>query len=315
MGLRRVFILTITLVIVSIVAVLVFLYRSKKAKKHVHYTKSLPDTIRPVQGKPGISSSAGSKIVKIIPGNAQHIGVREEQQDAFGFSSLEDVEIVARNGVLAVVADGMGGLAMGKEASGIAVSTMLKAYTAKMPDESIPEALNRILLEANNAVLNMAKKSGLEGEVGTTLAAVVIYNNDELYWISAGDSRIYLYRGSYLTKLTKEHIYARELTNEVIKGNISREEALSHPDGNALTSYLGLPNLREVDRNIKPLALKPGDYIVLCSDGLYGALTEQEFSEAMNGNPQHIAELLVQKALSKNQNYQDNLTVAILACD
>src|SRR6516225_11406414 len=108
--------------------------------------------------------------MRFAPGNAQHIGARQQQQDAFGFSDPSDKAFVAHGGFLGVVADGMGGLTQGSEASSTAVRSFLQAYKLKTAKESVAEALTRSLLEANRAVLRVAENASL-GEVGTTLAA------------------------------------------------------------------------------------------------------------------------------------------------
>jgi protein phosphatase len=148
--------------------------------------------------------------MKFVAGNAQHIGARPEQQDAFGFSDPGNREFVAHAGFLGVVADGMGGLAHGSAASQTAVLAFLQAYGRKKARESIPDALMRCLREANGAVLRVAEKISPRDELGTTLVAAVLHESC-LYWVSCGDSRIYLARGKFLTRLTSDHTLAREL--------------------------------------------------------------------------------------------------------
>src|SRR5258708_7794356 len=114
--------------------------------------------------------------MRIAPGNAQDIGARTDQQDAFGFSDPGKSGFVSHGGVAAVVADGMGGLAHGAKASKTAVHTFLLAYEAKTPSEPIPDALQRALLEANRAVCSLAAGADMKSGVGTTLAAVVIHD-------------------------------------------------------------------------------------------------------------------------------------------
>lgn len=252
--------------------------------------------------------------MKVVPGNAQHIGSRETQQDDFGFTDLDDRDFTAHAGVLAVLTDGMGGLAMGAEASRLAKRTMLDEYQAKAAKEAVPQALERALRAANNAVFQIARKAGLEGDVGTTMVAAVVRGAD-LYWVSVGDSRIYLCRDGQLTQLTTDHVYSRQLAGEVAKGRMSKEEAAGHPDRDALTSFLGLEEIEEIDRNVRSFPLQPGDRILLCSDGLYRALSAEEIAERLADDPQNAAESLVERAVSKERRYQDNLTVAILACE
>ena len=251
----------------------------------------------------------------VIPGNAQHIGARSEQQDSFGFSDFENATFVKHAGILSVVADGMGGLALGKDSSAIAVQTFLATYAAKEPDEQIAEVLDRSLHSANRAVNRRAAEAGVEGEAGTTLVAVVIHEG-KLYRISAGDSRIYLFRQGELRQITTDYNYGRVLDRMVEKGEISLGEAASHPSRAALTSYLGKAEVDEYDRpSDMALELLSGDKVLLASDGLFGFLPEEDIVRAMASEPQHAAEALVQETVSRQIPYQDNVTVAVLGYD
>ena len=250
--------------------------------------------------------------LRITPGNAQHIGARGEQQDSFGFSVFDDADHVGHAGILAVVADGMGGLAMGKDASAVAVNTFLSTYMDKAPAEKIAAVLDRSLHAANRAVNKMAKDAGLEGEVGTTLVAVVIHEG-MLYRTAAGDSRIYLFRDGQIRQLTTDYNYGRVLDRMVAKGEMNRSEAETHPSRAALTSFLGKDELDEYDNpSDHPLALQPGDKILLASDGLFGFLPETDFSRLLMAEPQKAAENMVNETLALQRPYQDNITVAIL---
>ena len=127
--------------------------------------------------------------MRIVPGNARSAGARESQQDEFGFSDMEDRAFTAHGGVLAVVADGMGGLAMGREAARTAKTAMIREYEAKPPQEDVPRALHHALRQANAAVFEMARRAGIEeGKTGSTLAAAVV-RGENPYWASVGDSR------------------------------------------------------------------------------------------------------------------------------
>lgn len=249
----------------------------------------------------------------ISPGNCQHIGSRSSQQDAFGFSDKDDAEFVVHGGVLAVVADGMGGMANGGEASHLAVRAFLHAYMAKLADEAVPMALHRALDEANQTVITLAHEVG-EENVGTTLVAAVIHD-DALHWVSVGDSRLYLWRKEQLTQLNQDHIYANDLDRDAASGYISPEEAENHPERASLTSYLGLDCLESIDQSPIPFRLLVGDRLFLCSDGLYAALEEIEIAPLFKHEAQRSAEDLITLALAKERPNQDNLTVAILACD
>jgi PPM family protein phosphatase len=249
--------------------------------------------------------------MKFVAGNAQDIGARPQQQDAFGFSDPGDPKFVAHAGFLGVVADGMGGLTHGSDASRSAVHAFLSAYTRKSAGESIPKALTRCLGEANLGVLRVAQNVPPGDEVGTTLVAAVLHDHT-LYWVSVGDSRIYLLHGSTLTQLTADHVYARELNHQVAEGRITLRDALVHPERSSLTSYLGQVEPAHVDKNVRPLHVNNDDCVMLCSDGFYRALTDQELVTAFRTPPQAACDTLVRKALAKQRKQQDNLTVIAL---
>lgn len=249
----------------------------------------------------------------VLPGNCQHIGARSSQQDAFGFSDKDDLAFVAHGGVLALVADGMGGMAHGGEASHTAVRTFLQSYMGKSTDETVPIALQRALDEANQAVIALAYQAD-EEDVGTTMVAAVIHGN-ALHWVSVGDSRLYLWRDRHLTQLTEDHIYANDLDRDAANGNISRADAENHPERRSLTSYLGLTSLDLIDHNPKPFPLFVRDRLLLCSDGLYVALMESDIAPLFNRDTQQTAEDMIALVLAKTRPGQDNLTAAILACE
>jgi PPM family protein phosphatase len=249
--------------------------------------------------------------MKVIPGNAQAVGTRQEQQDAFGFTDIDDATFVAHGGVLAVVADGMGGMVMGRQASQRAVDALLQAYAEKGSDEPIPEALRRSLQAANAAVVQLAAAANVAGDVGTTSVAAVIHQG-QLYWTSVGDSRLYLYRQGNLTQLTTDHAFATELAKAVQEGVISQEEAERHPERRSLTSYLGQSSLAKVDCNDTPFILQRGDRILLCSDGLYGTLESGEMSAVLRADPQPAAEALINAALKRPRSHQDNITAVVM---
>jgi protein phosphatase len=252
--------------------------------------------------------------VKLRPGNAQHQGARETQQDSFGFSDLDDRPFVAHAGLLGVVADGMGGMAHGGAAGMTAVRTLLQEYAAKTADESIPDALLRSLRLANDAVVDMARQAGTPDEVGTT-AAVVVVHDAALHWIAAGDTRIYVCRDGRLTQVNPDHVYGAELDAKVAAGEISASAAADDPDRAALTSHLGMARVRIIDRSLRPLPLLEGDRVLVCSDGVYRALTLDEMAAPLTDNPQRACETLVARVHAKRLDRQDNMTAIIIALD
>lgn len=238
-------------------------------------------------------------------GNAQHIGRRESQQDGFGFSDPANAPFVSHGGIVAVVADGMGGLEQGAQASSIAVRAFLDAYAQKTPDEPIGAALTRSLQAANLAVLQIG------ADCGTTLVAAVV-DDQSLHWISVGDSALYLYREGDLALLNQSHVYANELDAQAQAGHITPEQAAAHPMREALTSYVGHAALPHVDSNIRPFHLDEDDCILLASDGLSKVLSEAEIAANMRGTFQERCEQLVSSVLGHNIPGQDNVTVVAL---
>ena len=248
------------------------------------------------------------------PGNAQWIGARQEQQDAFGFAGFDERGQARDQAVLAVVADGMGGLSGGRAASQGAVYAFLAAWHARPVQQPVRETLLEAIEAANRAVHQLACATAGEGEVGTTLVAVVIQGN-QLYWIAAGDSRIYWYRAAddSLTPCNEEHNLALQLWRQAPDSGISADEIDHYPGHDHLISFLGLAAIPEIDRNVRPLSLQPGDWLLLCSDGVDGTLSLEDLTASLAGDPQRAAEGIIARVQAQNRPHQDNATVAILA--
>jgi len=248
-------------------------------------------------------------------GNAQHIGARQQQQDSFGFSDPGDEAFAAHGGFLAVVADGMGGLAHGDAASRTAVRSFLQAYRAKTGAESVPQALERAMLTANLDVNTLASTLGQSGEMGTTLVAAVL-RGEELYWASCGDSAVFLLRDGESTLLNTQHVYARILDERAARGEISNEEALGDPQRESLTSHLGQPQMEELDLSTHPFPLRAGDTLLLASDGLFKTVPESDIAALVGSGAdvQGACERLVAMVLSRQRRGQDNVTVVAIGC-
>lgn len=247
-------------------------------------------------------------------GYHQHAGARDTQEDSLGVSDFLNFKFISHGGVLGVLADGMGGYAEGKLASETAVRSFVETYSEKQPEEAVRDALMRALFAANDAIHNLPAASDPDRKVGTTLVAAVIHES-KLHWISVGDSRAYLVRGESLIQLTTDHTYKTELNRQVQKNQLPAEEAENHPDRDVLTSYVGRDDLSDIDCNLKPMPLELHDLIILCSDGLYRALSPENMMDEISGHPQHIAEKLIDRALLKKKPGQDNLSAVVLYCD
>jgi len=247
-------------------------------------------------------------------GNDQHQGHRKEQQDFFASFEPSMRVVKSKSGFLAVVADGMGGHKGGAQASLIAINTFVKEYQQKDDNETIPEALNRSLIKANATVYQANLDAGPDANMGTTLVAIVLKSN-KLYWISVGDSSLFLLRNNNLNKLNEEHNYGKVLDRKVLSGQLSKAQAESESKKrNMLTSYLGIEEIPLIDLQKIPQVLQINDKIVVCSDGLVDALAPEEMISCLlsKGSSQDKSELLTKSALNKQRKNQDNITTIVV---
>lgn len=239
--------------------------------------------------------------------NLQNRGGRESQQDSFGVSNIEHTGYADEKGILAIVADGMGGLAHGKEISEKTVHYMLSGFENMSTEASVQQLLS-LVHTLNSKIYNQYQMEG-----GTTLVAVYIIENS-FYWISVGDSTIYLKRDRALYQLNKEHIHLNTLYLKVLEDKMSMQEAMTDKEKYALTEYIGKDVLTEIDFNIKPFRLQAGDKLMLCSDGISSYLAESEILEALEQDITACCSKLERTVLSKKYPYQDNFTGLVVAC-
>lgn len=136
-----------------------------------------------------------------------------------------------------------------------------------------------------------------------------------MHWLSVGDSAIFLKRGGGVFQLNREHTYLNQLyARELEEETIDKTRAQSDADARRLTSFVGIDHLKEVDLNLRPWILKPGDVILLCSDGISGVLSPPELLEAMSLPPDEGCALLETMVLEKQIPEQDNYTGVMIAC-
>ncbi len=249
--------------------------------------------------------------MRVFPGNVTHVGQRRDQQDAYGLSNFGDGQFIDHGGYLALVADGIGGMEYGAVAAGIAVEAFLGRYLAKSVLREVDDTLDGALQAANRAVLEEAERRDCLENMGTTLVAAVIYEGS-LYWRSVGDSHLYLFRDGRLGQVNADHNFARTLQAWVAEGLISQNMADLHPDRATLDSFVGLNEIRHIDNNRVPLPLQDGDVVMLCSDGVYGCLTDIEIMACLAQEPMLAAQQLADTALAKQLPRQDNLTAVVL---
>ena len=231
---------------------------------------------------------------------------RENNEDALGYWEPETDQEFARKGRLAVVADGMGGYEGGQEASHLAVDTIISLYRER--NGGNPQA---VLNEAIQAAHERVRQYGfahpnLRG-MGTTCTAIALVG-EALHFVHVGDTRLYRVRDAQITQLTRDHSYVGRL---VESGVISREEAERHPQRNILTAALGTSADLIMDSPGHPESIRPGDVLVVCSDGLWGQVHDPEILKAVEGKtPETACEELIQ--LARERGGPDNITVEIL---
>ena len=149
-------------------------------------------------------------------GNVQGLGARERQEDSFAILNAADPEALERQGLFAVVCDGMGGMADGNDASEAAVEAMVQLFRSLLEEGDVPRQLREGVLAVSDGIFQR-----FQGRGGTTAVAVRILG-DTLHWLSVGDSAIFLKRGECVFQLNREHtclndLYLEELRREPIQ--------------------------------------------------------------------------------------------------
>jgi PPM family protein phosphatase len=204
---------------------------------------------------------------------------REDNEDSYSYWEPAGDAEFAEKGRLAVVADGMGGHEGGQEASRIAVEVIQEVY-AGTPATDPQALLTAGFQEAHQRIQSYAVAHPKLRGMGTTATAAVIVA-DQLYYAHIGDSRLYRVTRDEVARLTHDHSYVGRL---VESGVISPQEAEAHPQRNILTAALGAGLEILVETPELPITLKTGDILVLCTDGLWGQLTDLELQTAVLQN-------------------------------
>jgi serine/threonine protein phosphatase PrpC len=228
--------------------------------------------------------------MKVRVGAATDIGqVRDGNEDSF---LLQEP--------LYAVADGMGGHRGGEVASNLALETVKRLFSAQEGD------LTEQVEQANRAVFERSKSDREVQGMGTTLTAALVLD-DRVRLAHVGDSRAYLYRGDRLHLLTEDHTLVHRMVQE---GELTEEEAETHPHRSILTRALGVDGAIQVDEGM--VKLEDGDRLLLCTDGLTGMLTDEEIASVLGGtrDPQEAVERLVRAA--NRAGGIDNITAVIL---
>lgn len=247
-------------------------------------------------------------------GLSSNIGSRSNQQDAARVS--DDYYYMDTQRAMAVLCDGMGGLSGGERASQLSVNALYDLFIQNrhIRDTEIQSFYANALPRLDMRVHALKKENGEPLGAGTTLISVFVCEG-KLYWASVGDSRIYFVRDGKITCLTQDHNYYKILCERVKKGEISQEQADADPKKEALLSYLGIGGIEYLDVSANPILLQPGDTVLLCSDGLYRSVSQNEMAEiirAAGKDMQTAAARLTASAIQKGKRHQDNTTAVLL---
>lgn len=242
-------------------------------------------------------------------GKIHDIGRRDYQQDSFGQTA-----VLRNTGILAVLADGMGGLSGGERVSQKIVMEAL-TFGSTLQANQVPTALPGMVAGINRAVNQMLGPKGLYTSGSTVVSALITGN--ALRWISVGDSRVYLYRDGQLSQLSRDHDLLQDWMPDILEGKRSMAEALRDPNGRKLTSFIGMGELRHMDYNRTPIPLLPGDRVLLMSDGVYGTVSDAEMAAILRdcGSVQLAASHIGQRIMGAALPYQDNYTLIVLGYD
>lgn len=241
------------------------------------------------------------------------LGTRPYQQDRVGGCGFVSDK---GNAVFAVLCDGMGGMAQGDRASEHCKSRFVKEFLDTPHDwEKIPGELVRISKQMDKEVAAFEDDSGQPLKSGTTMVAACL-RGTELFWISIGDSRIYVYENKKLRQITRDHSYSLKLDKMVAQGKMSRERADAEPRKDALISYIGMGNTTLIDGNKTAMVLKSDSIVLLCSDGVTKLLSDSQIENIFEVMEDHsaaaIAEEITSAATASRKRSQDNTSAIVI---
>lgn len=243
-----------------------------------------------------------------------NIGRRDRQEDAV----IADFPSGGEFG-LAVLSDGMGGHNDGDLASRILVSEMFgelyfSGARIQALAQNLPHVFQSALNVANKRLHRHTKSGALSPDTGGTLVSIALLN-DQLSWISVGDSPLYLFRDGTLRRLNENHSLAPQIDLMVEQGLMDAEIARDHPQRGCLTSAVTGSGINRIDCPKSGTVLQDGDVVLLASDGI-NVMTDNEIARMIRRQrrkgPQKIAQGLLDHALSKDAPEQDNIALVVI---
>lgn len=214
----------------------------------------------------------------------------------------------AAKGILVLVADGMGGHAAGEVASAIAARVIDQTFYAY--DGGIAQSLDAAFKAANRMIFDQAQADEACRGMGTTCTALV-FASGMLYLANVGDSRAYILRDGELAQLSEDDSLVGEL---VRSGAITPEEAQHRPDRNVILRALGTKSDVTVTVWSEGMPLRPGDRLLICSDGLCDLVDDRLIRDlTATGEPHQVGQRLIDAALAAGG--YDNISVGVFIVD
>ncbi len=245
-----------------------------------------------------------SEVVEIEAYSYTHVGkVRDDNQDAVRLCDPVD-ELTIADGHLYGIADGMGGYAHGGVASSLALETFFETFYAA--NGVAPSQKLRVGIQNANLSVYQTSQRLKAGRMGTTLTAVNIVGR-KLHIAHVGDSRAYLIRDRESMCLTNDHTQVGELVRMKV---LSPEKVRTHSQRSKLEKCLGMELFVQPD--IFNVPVKPGDIVVLCSDGVWAMIQDDEFAKIITDSkdPEKLCKYIVELAMERESD--DNLSIIIL---
>ena len=288
-----------SVIILILLGILIFYFLHRKTN-----SDSGPAERHPVTLDSRTTRQPGGRPHVLSIGSIQGQGQRENQQDAIGISRKN------RNGQLFVVADGMGGLENGQASAQIAVTAFLNAFQSRpVHQNQIPTALKSWIVQSNQKIWQT-----FQGLSGTTLICVWLTHN-HLYWISAGDSSLYLLREERLYRINEIHNRISDLYLSFMHENITADELMNAEQKENLTSNLGRETIPVIDQNHFPFEIQSGDRFLLCTDGVSGFSDEDIIIKTLQlSDAQQCCSALNQYLVDKKCADQDNYSAVAIFC-
>jgi serine/threonine protein phosphatase PrpC len=251
---------------------------------------------------------------QLLVGTGLNTGIKRKgkpnEDSLLAFEKIRASETGTKPVGLFVVADGMGGHKNGQEASQLVTRILRERLLPALEQGPVDEIFSELLVEgihhANLALYQRNREQ--HGDMGTTLTAALIFGYTA-YVANVGDSRTYLYRDNPgLSQITRDHSTVAQL---VEAGAITRDEVYTHPKRNVIYRSLGRQASEDIDSFTVPL--KNGDILLLCSDGLWEMVRDQEIEMIIRASypyPSQISTMLIQAAL--NRGGKDNISVVVV---